>query len=227
MRIGLGVVLLLCWTSVLSVWAEPEEIHDKGCRDCHRFSSLEQKSKEGPDLFYAGDKFHRNWLKGFLQLPVVIRKAVSVLDSDYHDGKAQTNQPHVVLTKDESEKISDFLMTLHLPGLEMGKIDEELLSKGEQVRGKILFERNFGCISCHQTLNLAGKARGGVSGPSLVNSGLRLKSDWIFHWLKTPRKFLSKGRMPLYDLDEKTAILITKYILSIRTKPSGIRHRPQ
>ena len=63
-----------------------------------------------------------------------------------------------------------------------------------------------------------GKVRGGVSGPTLVNSGLRLKSDWIFHWLKTPEKFLSKGRMPVFDMGDETAIRITKYVLSIRTK---------
>ena len=219
MRISISVVLLLCWVSVLSVWAEPEEIKKKGCSDCHRFSSKEKKTKEGQDLFYAGDKFHRNWLEEFLQSPVVIRKVIYVSDPDYPDGKPKMNQPHVSLAVNESEKISDFLMTLSLPDLEIGMINEEPLSKGEQARAKVLFERNFGCISCHEALNLVGKVRGGVSGPSLVNSRLRLKSDWIYHWLQTPKKFLSKGRMPLYDLNQETAINITKYILSIRTKP--------
>ena len=55
-------------------------------------------------------------------------------------------------------------MTLQVPGLEMGKVDKKKLSKGERSQGKILFERNFGCISCHRALNLVGKIRGGVSG---------------------------------------------------------------
>ena len=37
--------------------------------------------------------------------------------------------------------------------------------------------------------------------------------------LKTPKKFLHKGRMPSFDFDIKTTILLTKYILGIRTKP--------
>ena len=219
MKAGIVVVFLLCWVSVLSVWAEPKEIDKKGCRDCHRFSSKEKQTTNGPDLFYAGDKFLKNWLKEFLQSPVVIRKVVYVSDPDFPSGKPEANQPHVALTKEESERISDFLMTLRLPGLEIDKIDKESLSKGERTQAKILFERNFGCISCHETLNLVGRVRGGVSGPSLVNSGSRLKSDWIFHWLKTPKKFLYKGRMPVFDLDDETAIHLTKYILSIRTKP--------
>ena len=219
MRISAGAVFFLCWVNALSVWAEPEEINKRGCRDCHRFSTEEKQYKKGPDLFYAGDKFRRNWLKEFLQSPVVIRKVVYISDPDYQNGTPETNQPHIALTKEESESISDFLMTLRLPGLETGKIDGEPLSKGEQVQAKMLFERNFGCISCHRTLNLVGKVRGGVSGPSLINSGLRLKPDWVFHWLKTPKRFMSKGRMPVFDLDEETAIRITKYILSIRTSP--------
>lgn len=218
MKIGIGALLLTCLLGVLPVWAEPEEIDQKGCRDCHRFSSSETQSARGPDLFYAGDKFHENWLKEFLQSPTVIRKAGYIADPGFTSGQPELNQPHSALTKEESERVSAFLMTLRLPDLEAGKVDQEPLSKGARAQAKMLFERNFGCISCHEALNLVGKVRGGVSGPSLVNSGLRLKSDWIFHWLKTPEKFLSKGRMPIFNFDEETAIRITKYILSIRTK---------
>jgi mono/diheme cytochrome c family protein len=110
-------------------------------------------------------------------------------------------------------------MTLRLPNLEVGKVNSEPLSKGERAQTKMLFERRFGCISCHRTLNLVGKVRGGISGPSLINSGLRLKQDWIFHWLKTPQKFMYEGRMPLFNLDEETTIRLTKYIFGIRTNP--------
>lgn len=201
-----------------AAWGEPEDIIKKGCRDCHRFSLKETRAKKGPDLFYAGDKFNRNWLRKFLESPVVIRKVVYALSQEYPEGKPEKNQPHLSLTKGESERISDFLMTLRLSGLVNSKIDEEPLSKGKRARTKILFERNFGCISCHQTLNLVGRVRGGISGPSLVDAGLRLRPDWIFNWLRTPKLFLSKGRMPVFDLNEETAAQITKYILTIRTK---------
>ena len=219
MKVGIGVVLLICWVSVLSVWAEPEAIRKKGCRDCHRFSLNEKQLNKGPDLFYAGDKLRKNWLNEFLTSPTVIREVIYALDSDFLIGRPKSNQPHVALTKEEAESVSNFLLTLRLPDLEVEKVDEEPLSKGERAQAKMLFERNFGCISCHRTLNLVGKVRGGVSGPSLINSGLRLKPDWVFHWLKTPKRFMSKGRMPVFDLDEEIAIRITKYILSIRTSP--------
>ena len=215
------VSTLLFWYfgSVFPVWAEPEEIDTNGCRECHRLSSKEKKSNKGPDLFYAGDKFSKNWLNKFLQSPTVIREVNVFSESDFLGKKHKASNPHVALAKEGAERVANFLMTLRLPNLEVGKVNKEPLSKGERAQTKMLFERSFGCISCHRALNLVGKVRGGVSGPSLVNSGLRLKPDWIFNWLKTPQKFMYEGRMPVFDLDEETTIRITKYIFDIRTNP--------
>ena len=218
-RFGASVVFLMCWINILPVWAEPDEITSKECRSCHRFSLNEKYSNKGPDLFYAGNKYYQNWLENFLQSPAVIREFVYSSQSGLLEKKTKATRPHIFLTKGESKRVSNFLMTLQVPGLEMGKVDKKKLSKGERSQGKILFERNFGCISCHRALNLVGKVRGGVSGPSMVNAGLRLNPDWVFNWLKNPKKFFSESGMPLYDLNEETTVLITKYILSIRTSP--------
>ena len=164
MRIVVSILLFWCWGSVLLVWAEPEEIGKKGCRECHRFSSKEKESNKGPDLFYAGDKFYKNWLNKFLQSPMVIREMNFFSDSDFLSEKAKASEPHVALTKEGAKRVANFLMTLRLPNLETGKVNEEPLSKGESARAKMLFERSFGCISCHRALNLVGKVRGGVSG---------------------------------------------------------------
>jgi hypothetical protein len=217
MRSYLSILLLIFLVDVLPAWAEPEEINNNGCRDCHRFSIKEKQLNKGPDLFYSGDKFHKNWLQKFLQSPALIHEMNFSSGLGFLEEKSKENQLHIALTKDETERVVGFLMKLRLPKLEVGKVTDEPLSKGEHARAKILFERSLGCISCHRALNLAGKVRGGVSGPSLINSSQRLKSDWIFYWLKTPKIFMYEGRMPVFNLDEETAVLITKYILSIRS----------
>ena len=214
---GAGIVFLMCWINILPVWAEPDEISNKECRSCHSFSLNEKYSKKGPDLFYAGNKYYQTWLENFLQSPVVIRESAYSSQSSLLEKKPKINRPHIFLTKDESKRVSNFLMKLRITGLEMGKVDKKKLSKSERSHGKILFERDFSCISCHRALNLVGKIRGGVSGASMVNSGLRLNPDWVFNWLKNPKKFFSESGMPMYNLNEETAVLITKYILSIRT----------
>jgi len=217
MRIIISVLLFWYFGNVFQVWAEPEEIETNGCRECHRLSSKEKQSGKGPDLFYAGNKFYKNWLNKFLQSPTVIREVNVFSESGLLDKKNKVSNLHVALAKEGAERVANFLITLRLPNLEVGKVNEEPLSKGERAQTKILFERSFGCISCHRALNLVGKIRGGVSGPSLVNSGLRLKPDWIFNWLKTPQKFMHEGRMPVFNLDDQTMIRLTKYISGIRT----------
>ncbi|MBT4258882.1 MAG: hypothetical protein HOD90_03095 [Nitrospina sp.] len=218
MRMIVSTLLFWYFGGVFPVWAEPDEISNKECRSCHRFSLNEKYSKKGPDLFYAGNKYFQIWLENFLQSPAIIRELAYSSQSGFLEKKTKVNRPHIFLTKGESKRVSNFLMTLRIPDLEVEKVDNKPLSSSEQARIKISFERNYGCISCHRALNLVGRVRGGVSGPSLVNSGLRLNPDWIFNWLKNPKKFLSEGGMPLYDLNEETAVLITKYIVSIRTK---------
>ena len=199
------------------VQAKPISVEKYNCSSCHRFSAEDSlKSHKAPDLFYAGSKFQKSWLKNFLQTPVVIRKAGVSTDPDFLKKNSTPAPSHPALSSKDALAMADYLMSLTLPDLSRTKVDPAPLTKGNKVRVKILFERNYGCISCHEGINLAGQARGGISGPSLANAGNRLTADWVFNWLKTPKKFLAKGRMPYFNLDDESAMKLTKYIMSLK-----------
>ncbi len=217
MRIPAAFLTLVLLFPVASSFADLPLAQKHGCTQCHRFSQGNAgELPKGPDLFYAGNKFQKNWLEHFLQNPGVIRKAGYTRDPGFLKAAPTLARPHPSLSEKEAQKMTDFLMSLKLPDLLTGHVEGEPLTKGQKVRTKILFERNFGCIACHEGINLAGQPRGGVSGPSLANAGNRLTADWIFHWLKTPKKFLTKSRMPLYDLDDETAVKLTQYIMTLK-----------
>jgi cytochrome c551/c552 len=200
-----------------SVQADSTLPEKQGCTSCHRFSSDESKeSLMAPDLFYAGNKFQKSWLEKFLQNPVVIRKAGTINDPGFLKGTPTLAQPHPSLPESEALQMAEFILSLSLPDLAIDQVDDTPLTKVERVRTKILFERNYGCIACHEGINLAGQARGGISGPSLANAGNRLQADWVFNKLKTPEKFLAKSRMPLYKFDDATAIKLTKYMMTLK-----------
>ena len=129
MRIVVSILLFLCCGSAFPVWAEPVEIGEKGCKECHRFSSHEKKFYKGPDLFYAGNKYYQIWLENFLQSPTVIRELAYSSQPGLLEKKTKINRSHILLTKDESKRVSKFLMTLRISGLEMGKVDKKKLSK--------------------------------------------------------------------------------------------------
>ena len=219
-----SITLLLCGWLILSSPVQAESIspekHD--CSSCHRFSEQDSlESPKAPDLFYAGNKFQQSWLKKFLQTPGVVRKAGVSTDPEFLNKNSPPAQPHPTLSQKDALAMADYLMSLTLPDLSKDKVDTVPLTKGNKVRVKILFERNYGCIACHEGINLAGQARGGISGPSLANAGNRLTAEWVFNWLKTPKKFIARGRMPFFNLDDESAIKLTKYIMSLKIGSSN------
>ncbi|CAI2719308.1 c-type cytochrome [Nitrospina watsonii] len=195
--------------------ADTALFEQKQCGACHRLSAEEPaESHPAPDLFYAGDKYKKAWLVEFLQKPEPIRKAGHPRDPGFLKGEPEHKGPHVAVTKKEAQTLGAFLMTQALDGLEPLTLDLKPLARGERVRAKMLFERDHSCIACHESYNLARQPRGGVSGPSLLDAGNRLQTEWVYRWLKNPKRFVEKSRMPVYDLEETELKLMTRYVLS-------------
>ena len=205
-----------------SALAEPPQnlsavIHAKKCATCHRFAKDDTGgATSGPDLFYAGNKFQSKWLTEFLLKPEIIRIAGHITDPGFLKGQPEMQGSHPTLSQEEAKAIGEYLMTLKLEGLASGKVDSKPLSKGQTVKAKIIFERDYGCTACHKGINLARKPKGGISGPALINAGNRLNPDWVYHWLKTPQTFLVRSRMPVFKLDDAVAIQIAKYLMTLK-----------
>jgi mono/diheme cytochrome c family protein len=216
---------LIGWFLLIAVgWcggaeASPALVKDKQCDTCHRFSESEAE-KSAPDLFFAGNKFQKNWMESFLRQPEAIRLAGHTRDPGFLKGAPQYTGPHPALNPKEAQQMTDHLMSLktlkELPPLEL-----PALSKGKRVRVKILFERDYSCIACHQSYNLARQPRGGVSGPSLIDAGNRLRPEWVYQWLKNPKQFVTRGRMPLFKFDDETLRKMAQYIMSHKKDPEN------
>lgn len=194
-----------------------EVLKDNNCGSCHRLSIEDtEKTFSGPDLHYAGSKFQLEWLKQFLKKPEVIRPAGSITDPDFLQGSPENLTPHPSFSEKDALTLADSLISLKILGQVLESVAKKPLSKGLRAKIKYQFERTFGCISCHQSLNLAGKVRGGISGPSLVNAGNRLQADWVASWLKTPEAYLPKSRMPRYKMDPATQILFAQFLMTLK-----------
>jgi len=216
----LTLIFLILLSS--SAWADEvldasTAINQNKCANCHKLSPSDSKSsKQGPDLFYSGNKFQTEWLEKFLLKPETIRIAGHTTDPGFLTGKPSVSGNHPILSPEEGKVVAEYLMSFKLEGFESGKVDSVPLSKGQKVKAKILFERDYGCTACHKGINLARKPKGGISGPILFNAGDRLNPDWIYHWLKNPKTFLDRGRMPVFKLDDATTIQIVKYLMTLK-----------
>jgi mono/diheme cytochrome c family protein len=205
--------------SILPLVGEAGVIEDKNCSSCHRLSAESgEKSFTGPDLHYAGNKFQPEWLKQFLIKPVTIRPSRTITGPGVL--RETSLPPHPSFPKDEADALANSLMNLKITETQLQAVAP--LSKGRRAKIKYQFERTFGCISCHQSLNLAGKVRGGVSGPSLVNAGNRLQVGWVANWLNSPETYMSKGRMPRYKMDSTTQNYFAQFLMTL--KKENIKH---
>lgn len=67
-------------------------------------------------------------------------------------------------------------------------------------RGKEIFYE-YGCRGCHK---VEGKERKKL-GPSIRKIGGKVRVDWLFRWLRDPRGYLPKAKMPEFLLSDQEA----------------------
>ncbi len=80
----------------------------------------------------------------------------------------------------------------------------------------MLFFERHGCQACHSV-----GGRGGAYGPFLDGVGERLRSGWVFWWLRGPQRWRADVLCPDYGLDETDARDLAAFVVSIPVEGSG------
>ncbi len=214
-----SLVMSVAWAGGLSAASAADGkavFGSKKCGDCHQSASGKVKSIEdrqkmkGPDLWYAGSKFKKDWLEGWLKGPKPIRQVKwNTLDKG-------TN-PHPSLSAGEAKDVAEYLATLVDKQVSSGAVPEGELKGAAKIKGKNLFEKKQGCYGCHKT-KAGAKEIGGFTGPSLVDAGSRLKGDWVYAYLKDTERFEPKGRSPNYKgvFSDDEAKTLAQYLTSFK-----------
>jgi mono/diheme cytochrome c family protein len=167
----------------------------------------DQLAKKGPELWYAGGKFQREWLQAWLQDPAPIRqmKFNSVTEMNAGD--------HPKLAEGDAANVTDFLMSLTSDAVEAG-----IVKPKKNPKGRLIFTKKMPCSGCHQYEGRKKKLMGGRSGPSLVGAGRRLNPDWIYAYLLTPEIFKPVKAMPVFVglLSEKDMKNVAAYVANFK-----------
>jgi mono/diheme cytochrome c family protein len=202
--------------------ADGDAILKQQCAACHAlekpnaFSVERLWDRKGPDLYYAGAKFNRDWLVEWLQNPTRIRPAgthyarivVAGEKADVVDEKKLA--PHPKLAKGDAESVADALMTLKGPD---GLVAPGAY-KGEKANmrlGEMAFTKLRGCSACHRS----SADEGGLSGPELHTASRRLKPDYVAEYIKDPQKFDPHVWMPKQEMSDKDIERLTGYLLQL------------
>jgi mono/diheme cytochrome c family protein len=165
---------------------------DKNCNSCHyttgpaqEKSIADQMAKKGPELWYAGSKFQKEWLVGWLQDPKPLREL------KYNSLTEKNAGDHPKLSAGEAGEVAGFLMGLTSDVVKAGVIKAKYSPKA-----KLVFTKKMPCSGCHKYPDKRGNISGGLSGPTLVGASTRLNPDWIYAYLANTKTFKPFRDMP-------------------------------
>lgn len=210
----ISMAIMVGSIGVSEAGGEGEKVfQSKKCGDCHAISGpnkiasiADWSNRKGPDLWFAGSKFKKEWLENWLKSPEPIRgvkwNSLDAADLNKHPG----------LSKQEADEVAGYLMDLKDNDVKANTASKKV----KKVKSKKLFEKKQACYTCHK-VKVKSRTLGGVSGPTFVGVKNRLNPDWIVAFLKNPERYEPKGRMPnfSYLADEDIATLagyISKYL---------------
>jgi cytochrome c2 len=192
------------------------------CSSCHALEkpakpSVERLwSRKGPDLWYAGAKFNRDWLVKWLQKPTAIRPGGVMWFTHARPGEPRDTldtkalPAHPAVDAPTAAALADALMALKGDGVvPAGAFKAE---GANLTMGKMAFSKLRGCVACHQDR----PGEGGVSGPQLYDAGERLQPDYVHAYAKDPQAFDRFVWMPRLGLSDPDLQRITAYIATLK-----------
>lgn len=201
---------VLCATEIATAADLGEKIVKSLCVQCHRIEGkpAPRRTKQAPDLMWAGNKYRPDWLVAWLQKPEFKHYPVG------YDFSPERKKPHLALPADQAKAVTHFFATRKDP-----RITEGVMKPGtpEQLaRGEKLY-REHGCQNCHLTPATMPKGYvGGTSSTSLLKLNERLNPDWVYRFNQNPDDlepdsgaYIPKPPLPDGDIYAITAFMMT------------------
>lgn len=193
---------------VLGLAATPALAADPGmsilkdqCSSCHDLNGpaattvSDLRSRKGPDLFYAGNKYNADWLGQWLQSPSRIRPAGNFFLDHIKPGAkhdeidTSTLKPHMALKAEDAVAVTKTLMSLK-PHSDL--LDDKPYVAGPSPMGEMSFDKFYGCMACHEI----EPDFGGQSGPEVYTAGRRLTPAFMMSFINNPQAWNPKTLMP-------------------------------
>ncbi|MDQ6965231.1 MAG: hypothetical protein Q9M13_09970 [Mariprofundales bacterium] len=219
-----GGVLLLSGVGVAVADEDGMSVLQRfNCSSCHALTKAESMKpglwRKGPALYYAGYKYNSQWVESWLQHPVAVRPTGSFyldhVKSNYkmrNTVREHSFRPHAQLNREEARAVAKTLAGLKdkdkgaLIAQEAFQQDVSLVSVGE-----MLFEKVYGCMSCHRV----EPSYGGLSGPEMYTAGRRLTPAFILSYMRNPKSWEPRSLMPNKHVPNDNMQKIANYLVDL------------
>ncbi|MCG8343644.1 MAG: c-type cytochrome [Chlorobiales bacterium] len=169
-----------------------------GCYGCHMIPGYEELREIGPVLAEAGTKVNYSWAVNWLQDPKTYYEAARM--------------PKFFFSKGEAESITDYLFSMtgttrHDTLYTDDDIDWDLAEKGKAIW------RQSRCNICHTT-NGKGGNHTEIHAPDLTKVGSKVTKEWLFNWIRDPKKYFPETKMPRYRFNDQELAALVEYVVS-------------
>ncbi len=203
-------VAAVCMSGIATAADSGEKTVKSLCVPCHRIEGkpAPRKTKNAPDLIWAGNKYQQEWLVAWLQKPEFKHYPVG------YDFRPERKKLHLALPADQAKTAAEFIAKQKDARIKVGVMKPgtpEQLARGEKLY------REHGCQNCHLTPAATPKGYvGGTSSTSFIKLSERLHADWVYRFNQNPDDFepdsgayIPKPPLPDEDIYGITAFMMT------------------
>jgi mono/diheme cytochrome c family protein len=179
-------------------WPQPmvsRELMEARCGTCHR--ERQPRAARWLARGRALVKVRPAWLRGWLKNPKAYLERSRM--GDFR------------LKPEEVEALTSFLLQPHgVPALDV--VD---WSRADPERGGEIFRRSR-CVTCHSV-----NGRGGTLAPELAHVGAKVTRDWLYSWIRDPRRLQPKTLMPRFRFADDEVRDLAAYLERDFSEPRG------
>lgn len=186
-------------------------VENNGCTGCHKIQGRENLPKVGPSLHNLPAKTSRDWAFKWIKDPKAFRPTTKM--PRFFDLENTSDPYYLARNNVETQAIVSYLFDVGKP-LDLQPLPSGLT--GDPARGKALVT-DVGCRGCHlmegETPDPAQRYR--RLGPALVGLGSKTTPQWVWNWVKDPKRVMPTTRMPNLRLSDQEALDITAYLTGL------------
>ncbi len=202
-----------------------------GCWGCHRIDGLDKQHlpRVGPSLEKVGAKVPRDWATRWVMDPAAFRPNTKMPTFFYQENfiDVSGHRPPTAAQKTMNEEgrvendtmanaIVAYLYDKSRPA-EVPPVE----GRGDPSRGQALLAER-GCYGCHivdpnAQRDLTGTYR--QFGPNLAGIGAKVSRDWIYQWIRDPKRWSPETKMPNLRLTTEDALDIAEHLSTLKAPP--------
>lgn len=185
-------------------------IEKSGCYACHEIDKYKHWNKPGPDLTKLDTKVSKDWVYRWINDPHSFRHN-SMMPAYFN----QSNNSDPVSKKRSEQEIHAMIHYLfeNAEPFKQAKIPV----KGNVSKGQELVEA-IGCYACHQIKPNPDTTPTNIDdlrrrhGPNLIGLGTKTSKQWLYNWLKDPKRYHPDTMMPDMRLTNQEAADIAEFL---------------